>query len=154
VARLFNECEWTQEKIARKMGKSHAWVSFRLTFGRFLSFTTTGCKTEQLTERAFRKLYSGTRGTEQERFAHVAAKLQDTPLLRTIRARNRFGAGGRLRGVVCLPRRVRGVKFGLAPVVIAVERSGTPRDCATLPKRREHWPMPSASTARHQLPSM
>ncbi len=64
------------------MGKKQAWVSFRLTFGRFLIFITPCYKNpatlERLTEGAFRKLYSGTRGTEKERFAHVVAKLEDS----------------------------------------------------------------------------
>ncbi len=60
------------------MGKKQAWVSKRLVFGRFLSFIPAGIKTETLTEWSFRKLYSGTRGTEKERFTHVVAKLEDS----------------------------------------------------------------------------
>lgn len=81
LARLFHECEWTQERIAQRMGKTHAWVSFRLTFGAFLDFVTTGYKSlpplDSLTERAFRRLYQGTRGPKAERFGQVVAKLGD-----------------------------------------------------------------------------
>jgi len=78
MARLFNECGWTQEKIARKMGKKQTWVSLRLVFARFLIFIADRNKSEGLTEWKFRKLYSGTRGTEKERFECVLGKLGDT----------------------------------------------------------------------------
>jgi hypothetical protein len=64
------------------MGRNQAWLSRRLVFERFWDFIASGYKgapnTERLTERAFRKLYSGTRGTEKERFTHVIAKLEDS----------------------------------------------------------------------------
>lgn len=79
IARLFNECEWKQERIAAKMGRSQGWVSLRLVFARFLIFITQGNKScDQLTEKVFRALYKGTHGTETERFAHVVTKLSDT----------------------------------------------------------------------------
>lgn len=80
LSRLFNECEWTQDRIARKIGRHQTWVSLRLRFGAFLSFMTTGHKTEistqSLTERAFRSLWSQTKGKEQERFEKVAELLK------------------------------------------------------------------------------
>src|SRR5262245_23867657 len=79
LCRLFEECGWTQERIGRRMGKSQNWVSYRLTFGRFLNFITSGDKNPPalaaLTERAFRRLYARTRGGEPERFAEVVEKL-------------------------------------------------------------------------------
>lgn len=79
MARLFEECEWTQEKIAGRMGKSQQWVSVRLVFGRFLKFTTSGGNsptgTSNLTERRFRELWKQTKGKEAERFAAVAEML-------------------------------------------------------------------------------
>ena len=75
MARLFVECEWTQERLARRMGKTQQWVAYRLRLGQFLEFTTTGCKTqkppENLTERRFRTCWSKTKGKERERFAQV-----------------------------------------------------------------------------------
>lgn len=60
LARLFNECDWTQEKIAAHLGKKQQWVSKRLIFGRFLKVTPTGSNSEvtaSLTERRFREHY-------------------------------------------------------------------------------------------------
>jgi len=86
MARLFETCDWSQERIGKKMGKRQAWVSQRLTFGRFLSFITRSDNPKpdasRLTEYVFRKLYRGTRGTENERFTDTARKLtDDMPLL-------------------------------------------------------------------------
>jgi hypothetical protein len=94
LAHLFTECAWTQEKISRKMGKTQAWVAYRLIFGRFLNFITTGykdTKTDQLTERSFRTLYARTRGSEAERFALVVAKMTDAL---PIGIRNQFNKPG------------------------------------------------------------
>jgi hypothetical protein len=58
LARLFHECKWTQEAIARKMGKSQRWVSYHLTFWAYLQFRTNGSNLkyalETLTEWRFR----------------------------------------------------------------------------------------------------
>jgi hypothetical protein len=80
-ARLFNECEWIQDKIASKIGRTQQWVSLRLIFGRFLSFiaprNSEGIRTDRISERAFRKLYSGTRGGKRERFASLLSELKE-----------------------------------------------------------------------------
>jgi hypothetical protein len=60
LSRLFFECEWTQERIAAKVGKSKAWVCRQLAFGTFLNSLPTGQQNqkplESLTERRFRRL--------------------------------------------------------------------------------------------------
>jgi hypothetical protein len=58
------------------MGKSQRWVSYRLTFGAFLSFRTECSKTDistphNLTEGRFRRLWRKTKGPEKDRFAAV-----------------------------------------------------------------------------------
>jgi hypothetical protein len=84
MARLFEESEWTQQKIARKVGKTQRWVSYRLLFGRFLSFRTTCSKDApgiaSLTEGAFRTLWKKT-GSKKEsaRFAEVLTMLEKQP---------------------------------------------------------------------------
>lgn len=78
LARLFGECGWSQERIAKRMGKTQGWVSQRIIFAAFLSFITTGNKIDRLTERAFRGAYSRTRGKDQEdRFAQTLTILLD-----------------------------------------------------------------------------
>ncbi len=73
VSRLFEECGWTQEKIAGRMGKKQPWVSKRLCFGRFLKFIPTGNNfLATLTERTFGRHWSKTKGKESERFRQVA----------------------------------------------------------------------------------
>jgi hypothetical protein len=81
LARLFTECEWTQERIAGQMGRRQAWVSYRLVFGRFLAFITTGDNPNRdlidtLTERRFRQHWKQTKGKEPARFAEVAHRLE------------------------------------------------------------------------------
>jgi hypothetical protein len=79
LARLFVECGWTQAKISQRMGRSHQWVSYRLLFGRFLSFSTDRGNLKSLanplTEWRFREQWkrSGKRDkeTDEERFARV-----------------------------------------------------------------------------------
>jgi len=105
LARLFLECEWTQERIGQKMGRTQAWVSFRLIFGRFLSFITSGYKDQtesllRLTERAFRKVHARTRGTERERFAEVLARLNVEKL--PLRQRNLIKKPGYCPAIVAL----------------------------------------------------
>lgn len=83
IAQLFYACEWTQEKIADKVGKSQQWVCCRLRLGRFLNFTTRCSKNanvpKNLTEGRFRKYWATTSGTEEERFCQVA-ELMNTEL--------------------------------------------------------------------------
>ena len=74
---LFHRSGWTQEELAKKEGKSQRWVSYRLVFGRFLLFSTTGANASKLpfnvTERRFRLYYERTTGmNERQRFAEVA----------------------------------------------------------------------------------
>jgi transcriptional regulator with XRE-family HTH domain len=71
LSRLFRECGWTQERIAKRMGKPQNWVSRRLIFGRFLEFTPSGVSVENLTEGRFRNLWKATKGSERERFEQV-----------------------------------------------------------------------------------
>lgn len=89
VARLFEECGWSQDKIARHMSKKVPWVSRRLCFGRFLKEFPTGKfpATTNLTERRFREHYKSacrafpgkqqSREKERDRFAHVLNALQN-----------------------------------------------------------------------------
>ena len=82
MARLFDSCDWTQEAIAERVSRvtgkrvSQQYVCYRLIFGRFLIFTTTGCKTgswlSTLTERRFREQWQQTKGNERSRFEQVA----------------------------------------------------------------------------------
>ena len=64
---LFRCSRWTQEELAEKEGRSQAWVTFRLRFGRFLHFgTMMGVRNDDpslanLTERRFRALWAQTR---------------------------------------------------------------------------------------------
>jgi len=76
LARLFVECGWTQEKIARKVERSQVWVSCRLTFGRFLSFIASSYKRESLTEFRFRACWRKTKGKESDRFRQVLSILE------------------------------------------------------------------------------
>jgi hypothetical protein len=94
LARLFVEAKGSgrgQEWIAARMGRTQQWVSARLLFGRFLRFTTTGCKSfsppKPVTERRFRDNWSRAgkrpKDTEDDRFARVLERLKvdtsDTP---------------------------------------------------------------------------
>ncbi len=76
MARLFEQCAWTQERIAERMGKKQPWVCKRLTFGRFLSFIPVGISIDALTENRFREHWQRTKGKEEERFAQVAWRLE------------------------------------------------------------------------------
>jgi transcriptional regulator with XRE-family HTH domain len=76
LAALFIRSGWTQEQLAAKEGKSQRWVSYNLTFGRFLSFSTMVLNSENLpknlTERRFREYWEQTTGTnERRRFTEV-----------------------------------------------------------------------------------
>lgn len=76
LARLFEECEWSQEKMAHRMGKTKSWVSKRLTFRRFLTaFPEWKHDLSFLTEGAFRHYWAKTKGTESERFRDVREAL-------------------------------------------------------------------------------
>jgi hypothetical protein len=62
---LFSCSGLTQEELAEKEGRSQAWVTFRLRFGRFLHFATMmGVRNDpllaNLTERRFRALWAQT----------------------------------------------------------------------------------------------
>lgn len=68
--------KWTQERIAKRMGKRQSWVSQRLRFGAFLAFITSGDNPEipalsGLTERGFRRLWSKTKGDDKARYRQV-----------------------------------------------------------------------------------
>jgi hypothetical protein len=76
MALLFAKSGWTQEEFAEKEGKSQRWTSYRLTFGRFLNFSTAVLNPESLpknlTERKFRSYWDKTTGTnERQRFGEV-----------------------------------------------------------------------------------
>src|SRR5262245_54882063 len=64
------------------MGKKQSWVSKRLKFGAVLVFIPTWNKDSapdisRLTEGAFRKLWSKTRGKDEDRFRQVLTMLGD-----------------------------------------------------------------------------
>jgi hypothetical protein len=78
LARLFYESGWTQDQLAAEEGKSQQWVSYRLRFGAFLAFTTSGgnhgIPPANLTERRFRGYWEQTdkaESNERIRFREV-----------------------------------------------------------------------------------
>src|SRR5215471_13897543 len=76
LAVLFIRSKWTQADLAKAEGKTQAWVSYHLLFGRFLGFITTVINAEMpdnnLTERKFRTYWEQTAGTnERQRFVEV-----------------------------------------------------------------------------------
>lgn len=82
LARLFVQCGWTQQRIAEKEGKTQRWVDYRLRFGRFLDFRTSGSNAQKppknLTERRFRAYFERTDGSkEQVRFAAVLKAMEE-----------------------------------------------------------------------------
>jgi hypothetical protein len=84
LAQLFARSGWTQEKLAKKEGKSRQWVAFRLTYGRFLMFATNVANAEKLpnnlTEGRFRDLWFKTdqnEGNERIRFQQVLKFIKD-----------------------------------------------------------------------------
>lgn len=93
LAKLFIECEWSQEEIAGKLsdawGRSveRSWVSRRLLFGRFINFFVSTCHKESfilprnLTEGTFRRLWSATGDASEDFRGHrsqsTAAKEQE-----------------------------------------------------------------------------
>src|SRR5262249_43878615 len=91
VSRLFNECKWTQEKIAQRMGHKQAWVQKRLCFGIFMAWikiNPSGINPKftphLLTERTFRKHWQKVgKGDRKEgdegRFARVLESLVGSP---------------------------------------------------------------------------
>jgi hypothetical protein len=79
VAFLQEACGWTQERIAKRMGKTRRWVGYRLLFASFLNFGTTVPKLENLTEGRFRDLWKATKGTARERFEQVLSMLGNVP---------------------------------------------------------------------------
>ena len=97
IARLFIESGWTQDRIAKRMGRSQSWVGYRLVFGRFLQFTTTGGifkkPPKNLTERRFRSYFEQTDKTakEQHRFAAVLKLMEEAFELHAPRTPSRVG---------------------------------------------------------------
>jgi hypothetical protein len=88
VSKLFTECKWTQEAIAKEMGQTQPWVAYRLRFGRYLENITSGYNSkfrgDFLTERRFRAAWSAVgkghpKGTEAERFGRVSEWLEANP---------------------------------------------------------------------------
>src|ERR1700729_3840434 len=84
LAKLFIEADWSQARIAKRMGKSHQWVSFRLCFGRFLAFSSTSGRENwslptNLTERSFRLFWEGTTssGNFTGKLANSQAAIKD-----------------------------------------------------------------------------
>jgi hypothetical protein len=78
LAILFAGSGWTQDELAAKEGKSQQWMAYRVRFGRFLNFTTTGVNPESLpsnlSERRFRDYWEPTdktAGNERIRFREV-----------------------------------------------------------------------------------
>jgi hypothetical protein len=92
LALLFARSGWTQEQLAEKERKIQRWVSYRLTFGRFLNFSTTVLNPQiplsSLTERRFRD-YSGRARTQGNGITSDIApsKQSDTVPVRRVIAR-------------------------------------------------------------------
>jgi hypothetical protein len=87
LAVLFYRSNWTQEDLAKKLGKTQQWVSYRVLFGKFLNFTTTVVNTEitpkNLTERRFRSYWEQTEGSnERGRFQAVLQLMREDAALR------------------------------------------------------------------------
>jgi hypothetical protein len=58
LAILFDRSGWTQERLAKKEGRSDSWVLFHVRFGRFLNFLTDVMEVpKNLTERRFRSYW-------------------------------------------------------------------------------------------------
>ena len=85
MAKLFIDSGWTQQQIAERVSRvtgkpiQQQYVSYRINFGLFLEFTTTGGKAEiatNLTERRFRDLYRRSEGKQETRFAQVLHSLE------------------------------------------------------------------------------
>jgi hypothetical protein len=77
LARLFARSGWTQEDLATKEGKTQAWISRRLVFGRFLEFMPNGISAESLpknlSEGRFREFWKQTDRNDNERQRFQAA---------------------------------------------------------------------------------
>jgi len=111
LAKLFVECEWSQEKLAEhlaaKWGEevSPMWVSYRLRFGRFLTFFNTTCVGTSswrlpcnLAEGTFRNFWDATTASgdfsgkranteaavkdEERRFAEVVEEMKSGRMIR------------------------------------------------------------------------
>lgn len=68
LCRLFDEAKnkgWSQERLGKEEKKSQRWMSYRLCFGRFLTFSTTVLIPKNLTERRFRGYWERTDKDEQ-----------------------------------------------------------------------------------------
>ena len=80
MATLFLKSEWTQERLAERLGKTRQWIAYRVRFAHFLDFATTvaNCKTPRnLTERKFRGYWEATSGRdERKRFREVAEAME------------------------------------------------------------------------------
>ena len=89
-AALFHRSGWTQDELAKKEGKTIAWVAYRLRFGRFLNFSTTVENPQtlpsNLTERRFRSYWERTSGgNDRQRFdAVIKLMVAETQLVSPI----------------------------------------------------------------------
>jgi len=98
---------WSQEKLAGHLADrwkkkvTHQWLAYRMRFGRFCTFATTGCETPKLTipadltERKFRAYWDQTAGdkTFDGRQAHTYAAEKDekrrfTEIMKQLKASN------------------------------------------------------------------
>lgn len=92
LAQLFWRSGWTQEELAAKEGKAQSWVSNRLRFGRFLSFSENISNGDILTERVFRQYWERADGSnERRRFNQV---------VEMIGTEERAGSPGRSRALI------------------------------------------------------
>jgi hypothetical protein len=48
LAILFGRSGWTEERLTKKEGVAHQWVSYRMCFGRFLNFASSLAEPESL----------------------------------------------------------------------------------------------------------
>jgi hypothetical protein len=105
LASLFDRSGWTQERLAKKEGKSQFWISKRLLFARFLQFISTAINPNSLpnnlSERRFRDYWERTSGSSERQRFEVVMKLMtaETKLARKPRKTiwpdivQRFGDG-------------------------------------------------------------
>jgi transcriptional regulator with XRE-family HTH domain len=99
LARFFHRAKgagWTQERIAKQIGKSQSYVSRLLCFGAFLGFMPVGINPEiplkKLCERDFRRYWERTDKTEQNdnvRFKQVVRLLDEATRFANVPKRDR-----------------------------------------------------------------
>jgi hypothetical protein len=135
-AALFVRSGWTQDQLAAAEGKSQAYVSLRVLFGKFLVFITTVINPEfapiraNLTEWRFRAYWKRTKdlgSNERQRFLAVQkALLADVRIGRSTRPKKAIGlavketcADGKWHAFSVIHERVRTVEAEAAAADVA-----------------------------------